>query len=310
MSQILPESYTFDRDKLLEPIRKASTLRGLGIPINTNAEPKDNTTVIYTVTDDPKIGIAPEPIAGVRSTNTLTSAIKMIPVISAPVSYKYYELQRINDGKLPFDARMEILSKWIADREEAYAFAVSSTGVRDSDGIPFLQGGSDVSSGGLNTPFSLVSGDAALTALALNIGKLIERYGTLKNRPLILAFNAVAYARAIGLTSSKTDETFMKMAQEMLTLHGGAGSGIVLINHLGCAITVDDDVMVITDSTDETMALMLVDSNHFEITTSRLDSLSDGISQVKGLEVNIVERFMPYVHDALSIRYELNVAIA
>lgn len=301
---VLPESYTFDREKLIEPIRKASILRSMGIPITTSAKDTEKTTKITTVVDDPKIGIAPEPIAGVRSTNTMTQKMVDIPMISAPVSYGIDELDQINDGKLPFDRRMEILMKWFADREEAHAFAKTTAGVRDSDSIPFIQGGTSVSD------FDLETGDLALVGLNIQIATLITRYGSLKTRPLILAFNSVAYSRALGLTSSKTDKTFLDMAQEQLVMHGGAGSGIVLLTHLGNALTVNDDVMVITDSTDETMALMLIDSNHFEIIASPITPRADPVSPRTGLKVDIVERWLPYVHDALAILYQMNVDIS
>ena len=303
MSQILPKSYTFQREKLLEPIRKASTLRMLGIPINTDAMPFENSTEIVTVTDDPKIGVAPEPISGVRSTNQLVSVIKKIPTISAPVSYGPYELQRINNGKLPFDARMEILAKWIADAEEGHAFAASSTGVRDSDAIPFIQGGTAV------TTFDLVSGDTALTALAATIGRMIDRYGDLSTRPLVLMFNSTSWKRAMGLTSSKSDKTFMQGAIEMLLANGSPASGVKLVTRLANVMTQSDDVVSFANSTDETMALMLMDSNHFEIISSPIDTLKEE-GEIKGLEVITVERWMPYVHDAESILYQLNVAIA
>ena len=304
MSQVLPESYTFQRDKLIEPIRKASILRMLGIPINTSAKAHQNTTVITTVSDDPNIAIAPEPIAGVRSTNAVTQVRKEIPVMSAPVSYEYDELLRINDGVLPFDRRMEILGKWIADMEEAYAFALTSTGVRDSDAIPFIQGGTAV------TDFDLETGDLAVVGLMTNIAKMITRYGSLKTRPLVLAFNAVSYSRALGLVSSKTDKNFLDIAQEALVFHGGPGSGMVLLPHLSCAITQVDDVITITNSVNEAMALMLIDSNHFEIISSPLDQRSDGVSEIRGLEINVIQRFFPYVHDTLSILREDNVDIA
>ena len=304
MAEVLPESYTFQKEKLIGPIRKASILRGLGIPIHTNMKAHQNTTKITTVSDDPNIAIAPEPVAGIRSTNSVVQVRKEVPVISAPVSYDYDELLRIDDGVLPFDKRMEILGHHIADLEEAFAFALSSTGVRDSDSIPFIQGGTAV------TDFDLETGDLAMVGLMTNIGKMITRYGDLKNRPLVLGFNAVSYVQALKLVSSKNDTPFLTLADAALKEHGGAGSGYRLINRLSCAITQEDDVITITNSANEAMALMLIDGNHFEIESSPLAQRSDGVSEIRGLEINVIERFFPYVHDALSILREDNVDIA
>lgn len=299
----LPDSYTFDTEMVIEPIRKASVLRTLGIPIKSVLKSTEKQVVIDTITDDPKIGIAPEPFVGVRSTNQITQATKKVPIWSAPLSYPWDELERIDSSILPFNARVGIVGTYLAKYEQAHAFAYSTAGVRDSDSIPFVQGGTAV------TTLDLASGDDAIAGLREEIAVLTTRYGSLKNRPLILAFNNVAYSIAMKLVSSKTDKTFLQMALEDLLLHGGAGSGFVVIQELGNALTVDDDIVIITDSTTETMALFLVDANHFEIYASAIDVRSKPVNTLEGLKMNIVERWMPFMHDPLAFKYRLDTPI-
>ena len=301
--EYLPNSYTFDTAMVIEPIRKASVLRTLGIPIKSVLTSTEKSVVIKTVTDDPKIGIAPEPFVGVRSTNQITEVRKQVPIWSAPLSYPWDELVNIENSILPFNQRVGIVGTYLAQYEQAHAFAASTTGVRDSDSIPFVQGGTAV------TTLTLASGDAAIAGLREEIGVLVTRYGSLKNRPLILAFNNVSFAIAVKLVSSKTDKTFLSMAQEELLLQGGAGSGFVIIAELACALTVSDDIVTITNNTNESIALMLVDENHFEIYASDVDQRSKAVNTLEGLNMNIVERWMPYVHDALSFKYILNAPI-
>lgn len=301
--EYLPDSYTFDTEMVIEPIRKASVLRTLGIPIKTVLKSTEKQVVIDTIVDDPKIGIAPEPFVGVRSTNQITQATKKVPIWSAPLSYPWDELERIDSSVLPFNQRVGIVGTYLAQYEQAHAFASTTVGVRDSDSIAFVEGGTAV------TTLTLASGDAAIAGLRSEIGVLTSRYGSLKNRPLILALNNVAYAVAVALVSSKTDKTFLQMAKEELELQGGPGSGFVVIAELACALTVSDDIVTITNNVNESMALFLVDANHFEIYASAIDTRSKPVNTLEGLNMNIVERWMPFMHDALSFKYILNAPI-
>lgn len=301
--EVLPETYTFDTNMVIDPIRKASVLRTMGIAIKTVLKSTEKIVTINTISDDPKIGIAPEPFVGVRSTNSIIEELKKVPIWSAPLSYDWDTLQNIDNGILPFNQRVAIVGTHLARFEQAHAFAHVTTGVRDSDSLPFIENGSAV------TTLTLASGDAAIAGLREEIGVLVGRYGSLKNRPLILAFNNVSYAIAVKLVSSKTDKTFIQMVQEELLLQGGPGSGWVIIEELACTLTVKDDIVTIVNNVNESMALLLVDDSHFEIYASEIGERSKPVNSLEGLDMNIVERWMPFVHDALAIKFILNAPI-
>lgn len=299
-----PSSYEFNTDKLIEPIRKASVLRTLGIKISTPMALKDYETEIVTIADDFNIGIAAEPFVGVRSTNQVTSVKKKSSVILGNVSYGFLELQRVNDSVLPFDARAALVATEIAKYEQALTFARTITGLDASDMIPFC-----LATTGATTVTTLSSATftLALSGLKSEIAVLVARYGSLKNRPLVLLINNVAYAELMALASAVSDDhDIMKSLLDALVLHGGPGSGWAIVDSLGCAVTVTDDIMEITLETDPVMMLMLVDELHAEVFSSPLGTLSDGVSEKTGLDMDIVERWMPFVHDVLANKLNMN----
>lgn len=300
--EYLPDSYQFDTGKLIEPIRLASILRSLGIKISTPMELKDYETEIITISDDIKISISAEPLVGIRSTNKIVTAKKRSSVIQGNVSYGYLELQRVNDSVLPFDDRAMLVAARLAEYEEALSFAKTLTGLDDSDIKPFGNGVANAYQGATQvTTLSTASFTLAISGLRKEIAVLAARYGSLKNRPLVLVMNNAAYSELMAVASGLSDDhDVFHYLEETLIKHGGAGSGWAIVKDLGCTITEEDEVMSIAPETDPVLMLMLVDSNFQEVFASPIGALSDGVKQESGLNVDIIERWLPYVHDILA----------
>jgi hypothetical protein len=301
--EYLDTSYKFDSNMLIEPIRKASTVRQV-VPIKTVLSPSDLQIDIESVTDDFKVTVDMEPYETPRSTQELAKNTYSVPVISGEITYTYDELMRINKSKLPMSQRVADLGTEFAKMEDALAWAGSTTGVKDGGALPIIENGTAVN-WDVDAYATMI---ATATGMGAHLGTMATNLGNLKQYPLIFAFNDKAFSTMAGIESGVgANDTVLQVFDRMLKLYGGPGSGLLHVPNLGAAVTVGDDgSLTVTVEADECVALMAISPKFFEIYASPIEAREDPVSKRRGMAVKTVERWFPYVHEATAIMYDLD----
>lgn len=302
-SLVLDTAYTFDTDMLIEPIRKATQIRQLPI-IKTVLNPSDLQVEIETVTDDINVSIDLEPFEVPRSHQALSKAPKTVSLVQGEMTYTYDQLVRINKSKLPMNKRVANMGTKLANVEDAHAWAVSSTGIKDGGGMPFLENGTGVN-WDVDAYATMI---ASATGMGAHLGTLATSLGNLKQYPLIFAFNDKAFSTMAGIESGVgANDTVLQVFDRMLKLYGAPGSGLLQVPNLGCALTVGDGgKTVVTVEADEAVALMAIDAKFMEIYASPLDVRQNPVTKRDGLAIKVVERWLPVVHNADAILYDID----
>ena len=301
--EYLETSYTFDTNMLIEPIRKASQVRQVA-PIKTVLDPSDLQVDIETVADDLNISIDLEAFETPRSIQTLTKAPKTVPVLQGEIAYTWDELVRINKSKLPMNQRVANMGTELANIEDGHVWAVSSTGLKDGGAMPWIENGTAVG-WDVDAYATMI---ASATGMGAHLGTMATALGNLKQYKLIFGFNDKAFSTMAGIESGVgANDTVLLVFDRMLKLYGGAGSGLLQIPNLGAALTVGDGgKTVVTVEADECVALMAIDPKFMEVYASPLDTRQDPVTKRKGLAIKVVERWLPVVHNAAAIMYDLD----
>lgn len=297
-SAYLEESYTFDVDMLIEPIRKSSVARN-HFMFMTELNPWDLEIDLTDVEDDLNIAVNVEPFDTPTSKNALNRNTYQTAVMHGEVSYPWDELQRINSSKLPMTERVRLVGYQLGQVTDGMLFAASSTGLQDGDHQPLLENGTSFD-------FDLDDYTTARDTVGQAIAAINTNLGNIQQYPLKFFINDKAFETLIQQHNANTDNSALTAIRELLTMFGGPGSGIFLTPRLGCALTVSGDVVNITNEADEAAALMSLNPAGFSILDSPLDDRPRPTTKADGFYTKIVQRILARVHKANAIQYDID----
>ena len=300
--EYLLDDAKFNVQQLIEPIRKASVIRKVA-PIQTVIDPSDNQVEIDTLTDDFHITMDLEVTQEKRSSQYLTQNSYTVGLIQGLLQYDWDTFQRIQNSKQPVSKRVMDLGTHIADHEDAFALAVSTTGLRDGDAKPLLENGT-------STAFLTDSYANLKSSMATYIGTLAGTFGNLKKYPLKFVYNTAFLQEVLGLSNATTDDDGIMYLDRQLKMYGGMGSEAIHSERVGCAITVAQDEITITNEADPTCAIMVYDRSNYSVYNSVLDPRpgAGGTNKDTGYKNKIIEKWFPFVHRATSILYDINTS--
>lgn len=226
-----------------------------------------------------------------------------VPKIFTKLMSDKDELAVINDGLVPFSARVQRAISKIAEDEDMYGIAGEAT----ENGV---SGISDVTA---STGFSTAAGTqldlTTLNTLKTTLKTMIQQVnsGLRSNKrgvrdtgqaPLILLLTNDVYDRAIEVSSgtAANDETIsdgVDMMNNLLNKYGAPGSGVEKSNMLGATVSRVGNAFEVSTDGSTNAALMSSHPLHFGVATSLLRQ-TPAIQPNGDIEFELDERFVPY----------------
>lgn len=296
--EYLEDAAKFSVSQLIEPIRNVSVIRRIA-DVQTTLTPSQNMVEIDTVTDDMNITFDLEVGQAKRSSQYISRNSYKVGAIQGLLQYSWDELQRIQQSGKPIESRIQALATHIADHEDAFSLAVSTTGLRDGDSEPLIENGT-------SEAFDLTDYASLKSSVASYIATATDTFNTLKPYPLIFVYNNKFMETADGLSNSTSDRSGLEYIDAVLQRVGAPGSMSIHSPRLGCAITVSQEKPTITNEADEACALFVKSPNHYGIYASPLDPRMKTIDKDVGYKNTIVERWFAKVHKAGAILYDID----
>lgn len=307
MSQVYnAESYEITQEELMKPIREITKSRKI-FPISTIASPSDLKAYYFKQVDDHNLSYDMEVFQSPRSESSVQKLSQEIPVLHGEIQYSWDELQRINKGKLPVDERSRNLSFEFARQEDRIALngdaktgitSVLTTGTNSTAAVEEL----NVTTYGLAT-----------SSLTAQLGEMIDNLEDIKTYPLKLVVTPDVYKKAMTVTNGAGgeagDKTALEKMEELLLLHGGPNSEVIMSKYLGGTFTESLGKGSFAAGTTNS-ALFAYSKNFYEIIASPIEQREKPVNKVDGLYLKFVERWVPLFKEKLAIIYGATAVIA
>lgn len=268
-------------------------------PFKQSLKPHTRELTYYTKHDDPNFSYQMHPQL-VRTVHGVSPTELATPVIASAIIYEYDELQVINDGKLPVDARMSDMAQTFITAEDRIAFTGSTLAVDGAVVTSVATVGTN--STDATTQFDVTTyadGVATFEALAAQItGAGIELVD-----PLALVVTPNVYTLIRGAENAYTGESLYDRLNRIMRGVNPASPGVISSKFLDATITIAAGKKTCVTASSKA-CLFAKNENYYFIDTSPLQVRSDGVSQLSGLTANYVERYRPVYRDKTAIIYE------
>lgn len=302
----LTEEYQVSLPDIVRPIYEQSVARRI-FPVSMDLEPSTQQLKYYEEFHDLNWSYDMDPDRTPESDFAARPATKDTPVIHSGIRYGYDELKRINNGRLPIDARYNAFRQTFVNAEES--IALTGTSVANS-GVAVTS----VSSTGTNS--TAVTGTSSVSTLANlsatlegAIGQIVSGLGKVPADPMIWAITPDVYTQLITLRNTNTDKKGWDEALEIIR-RINPNSEILVTKYLGGTLARGDAGKMTFTAGTTNGCLFVKNPQYYKLETSMLEPRTDGVSKVKGLYTKWVERFLPVFYKKEAIIYMGTLAVS
>ena len=225
-------------------------------------------------------------------------------MIHGELGWGYDELRRIDRTRLTTDDRIRNAVANMALEEQSICLTGTSGDVTVTS-VSTTGTNSTAASAEFNTgSFALIH--STLTGL---IGQLIDGNIDPKQHPLKFVVTNDVYKNALGRLNTDQNMNGVQFINKILNDLGGPGSELIMTPYLsGTRSTTGKKISYTAGSSNA--CLFAVDSQFYEVVASPIDIRTDGLSKVKGLHYQYLERWVPIYKEKKAIIYSGTVANA
>lgn len=300
--QLLSKDYRIDSAEVIKPIYQPSTVSQVW-PIIQDLKPHSKEVRVFTEEDDNQYRYNMETEYALTHVG-YTQDDKPTPVITVNQHYDFDELQRINDSTLPIDQRWAVSANILRNAQERVAYAGATVALDDIaistvDTTTATTGNATAASTTFNTSTTAlaVSTFEAMEAQLLDgLGKLVD--------PQALVVNLDVYKSLRGVVNANTQKSSLFYLNEIMTKINSASPGVILSNELTATVTRAAPGSYTVTAGTGNACLFAINSQYNRIHTSPVQIRSDPVSQLNGLHMQLVQRFVPIFVEQAAIIYE------
>jgi len=296
----LIDAVEIDSGLLVKAVFQESAGKQLTGSLNRSVGVEEQQIKVETLTNDIKLSIGIDPLKARKASHRLTRATFTIPVLTAEIQWQHDAYLRVNKTKNPSQALVADVAREMGDMEDAFILTATDVTIGDNEGL-FQSGNFTAATAELD----LGTYAEGILTLSNMFGQLVSGMkGEVRKNAVVLVITPTVESIMAGVVSTNDGTSLLTGAEVMLKQRGGAGSGILVAERLGCAIDFVDGVLTITNAVESSVgraALVLVSPKVMTTHASIYDQRIRPYNKVDGYYNKVVERYLNLIHNAEGI---------
>ena len=227
------------------------------------------------------------------------------PVITKGVTYSYDDLQIVNKGLLPHDKRIALLAKYYAQSRDIICFCGWTAALGKAV--------TSVSTTGTNSTLG-VTATGKFTTAALMYAYLEDHLGQFIDNlprefgkfPILWHITPNLYKIMRGVQQTQNEPSVVsEVIRRLKEIH--PGSDLISNAYLGCTPSETAKKKTYTAGSSNS-CMFMYNPDWYKVVHSEVQPRSDGVSQIKGLQSLLVQRYRPIYEEKKAIIYDGSVA--